>query len=100
MEEPKKVYVTEFSMDKKEDWSTAKFYKFNNKAIKPFYSTYLASGLDLCIPEPLVIKPNEVKQVNLGFTLVPPKTHGYSIRPRSSMSAIGLHVNYGTVGKE
>jgi len=91
--------VTEFTTSNKKDIEPGKFFRHNSKAIKPFYSTYLATGLDLCIPDAVAIQPQETKQIGLGFTLIPPQSHGFSIRPRSSLSAIGLRVNYGTVGK-
>jgi len=66
----------------------------------PSRGTPGASGMDLYSGVDLIIPPGETKVIPLGFAIeIPPSMEG-QIRPRSSLSKLGVLTHFGTVDSD
>lgn len=84
------------------------FVKFDKRAVVPTKGTSEASGHDLfmLLPEhlapdrALVLFDGETAKLSTGIGLELPSMYEAQIRPRSSWSAKGVHVAFGTVDQD
>ena len=60
--------------------------KLMNEGTVPVYKTEGSSGADVFANDSVLIKPNEVKLIPLGFAVEIPKGFEMQIRPRSGLS--------------
>lgn len=77
-----------------------RFQKINPVFREPVYQTPGSAGFDLMALEDRVILPGERSRIPLGFALEVPYGYCLEIRPRSSMSLVGLDVHLGTVDSD
>ena len=63
----------------------------------PFYAREGDSGFDLRAGHPCVISPHKTEAIATGLRFSIPEGYEVQIRPRSSMSVLGLPAQFGTV---
>lgn len=66
----------------------------------PAYQTEGAAGLDLCIPTGTFLQAGETRRIKTGIMLDIPAGFEGQIRPRSSLSALGITVHIGTIDQD
>ena len=74
--------------------------KFHDSAKMPTYATPGSVGLDLYIVEPIYLAADETQKLKCGIGIELPEGCEGQIRPRSSMSEMGLEVALGTIDND
>jgi len=72
-------------------------YKLLADVPAPEYKTAGASGIDLCAAEDFEIGPGETMRIRTGLAIEIPAGFEAQIRPRSSLSVMGLMCHLGTI---
>lgn len=79
---------------------TVKILRVNPLAKLPAYATEGSVGLDLQSMEDCVLYPAYAKKLPTGIALSLPRGYEAQIRPRSGLSAKGVHCAFGTVDSD
>lgn len=66
----------------------------------PAYQSKGASGLDLCAPVGIFLQAGETQRIKAGIMLDIPEGYEGQLRPRSSLSALGITVHLGTIDQD
>ena len=71
----------------------------------PAYASVGASGMDIraCVPQPVVLKPGDIKRVPTGLAVSVPRGYEAQIRPRSGLAlhhGIGMVNSPGTIDSD
>ena len=77
-----------------------RFIKDMDEALPPFRATPHSAGFDLSTPYEVVIKPQEIKEINIGLRIQLPKNTYGQIVSRSSKALRGLQTLGGCIGED
>lgn len=66
----------------------------------PAYQSKGASGLDLCAAAGAFLLAGETQRIKTGIMLDIPEGFEGQIRPRSSLSALGITIHFGTIDQD
>ena len=75
-------------------------YKLLADVSPPAYQTAGASGIDLCAAHDAVIPPGETGRIGTAIAVEIPVGMEGQIRPRSSLSAMGVLCHFGTIDSD
>lgn len=75
-------------------------YKLLADVPPPAYQTAGASGIDLCAAYNHFLGPGETIRIALGLAIEVPPGFEAQLRPRSSLSAIGVLFHFGTIDSD